>query len=68
MTDNPKIRIVVDEDATIVARIDAIAKSESISRSDVLRRAIRRLVFSMPQTSTFGVSPEVNNPDTLVEA
>ncbi len=61
MTDKPKIRIVVDEDAAIVAKLDAIAEAESISRSDVLRRAIRRLVFSVPTspTFTFGVSPEV---------
>ncbi len=59
MTDKPKIRIVVDEDAAIVAKLDAIAEAESISRSDVLRRAIRRLVFSVPTSPTFGVSPEV---------
>jgi predicted transcriptional regulator len=53
MTDKTKIRIVVDEDAAIVERLDAIAAAESISRADVLRRAIRRLVFSMPTVPTF---------------
>lgn len=43
-----KIRIVVDEDETIVAQIDAIAESEGLARADILRRAIRRLLFSMP--------------------
>lgn len=58
MTDKPKIRIVVDEDAEIVARLDAIAAAESISRSDVLRRAIRKLVFSSPTVPTFGNCPD----------
>lgn len=58
MTDKAKIRIVVDEDAAIVARLDAIADAESISRADVLRRAIRRLVFSTPAVPTFGDAPE----------
>lgn len=48
MSDKAKIRLVVDEDAAIVARLDAIAEAEGIARSDVLRRAIRRLLFSMP--------------------
>ena len=61
MTDKPKIRIVVDEDATIVERLDAIAAAESISRADVLRRAIRRLVFSTPTVSTFGTISEPEN-------
>lgn len=61
MTDKPKIRIVVDEDAAIVERLDAIAAAESISRADVLRRAIRRLVFSTPTVSTFGTISEVDD-------
>jgi hypothetical protein len=62
MTDKPKVRIVVDEDAAIVARLDAIAEAESISRADVLRRAIRRLVFSAPAVPAFGSDPE---PETV---
>lgn len=57
MTEKPKIRIVVDEDAAIVAKLDIIAEAESISRSDVLRRAIRRLIFSST-VPTFGNTPE----------
>lgn len=60
MTDKPKVRIVVDEDAAIVERLDAIAAAESISRADVLRRAIRRLVFSMPNVPTFEKSSEID--------
>lgn len=52
MTDKNKIRIVVDEDAAIVARIDEIAEAEGIARADILRRAIRRLLFSMPSVLT----------------
>lgn len=62
MTDKSKIRIVVDEDAAIVALLDMIAEAESISRADVLRRAIRRLVFSSPAKPTFGNSPEETEP------
>lgn len=52
MTDKSKIRIVVDEDESIVKQLDAIAEAEGIARSDVLRRAIRRLLFSMPNVLT----------------
>lgn len=61
MTDKEKVRIVVDEDKAIVDRLDAIAAAESISRADVLRRAIRRLVFSSPTLSTFGTIAEPEN-------
>lgn len=63
MTDKEKIRIVVDEDKAIVDRLDAIAAAESISRADVLRRAIRKLVFSSPAVSTFGTIAEPENID-----
>lgn len=52
MTDKQKIRIVVDEDADIVARLDALAVPEGLSRADMLRRAIRRLIFSSPNILT----------------
>lgn len=64
MTDKQKIRLVVDEDVAIVAKLDAIAADEGIARSDVLRRAIRRLVFSSPTVPTFGNNPEVDLPTT----
>jgi hypothetical protein len=48
ISDKPKICLVVDEESAIVARLDAIAAAEGIARSDVLRRAIRRLLFSLP--------------------
>lgn len=47
-----KIRLVVDEDENIVKQIDAIAEAEGIARADVLRRAIRRLLFSLPSVIT----------------
>ena len=52
MSDKTKIRIVVDEDAEIVARLDALAAPEGLSRADMLRRAIRRLLFSAPNVLT----------------
>jgi hypothetical protein len=63
-----KIRLVVDEDAAIVARLNAIAEAEGIARSDVLRRAIRRLLFSMPSIPTFGNPPEVTETTEPVNA
>lgn len=57
MTDKPKIRIVVDVDAGVVAQLDIIAEAESISRADVLRRAIRGLL-SLSTVPTFGNTPE----------
>jgi predicted transcriptional regulator len=36
---------VVDEDAAIVAQLDRIANAESISRADILRRAIRQFLL-----------------------
>lgn len=53
-----KIRIVVDEDASIVARLDALAETEGLSRSDMLRRAIRRLLFSLPAVPEIGINPK----------
>lgn len=64
MTDTAKIRIVVDEDARIVARLDAIADAESISRADVLRRAIRQLLFSS-SVPTSGKSPKETESVTV---
>lgn len=61
--DKQKIRIVVDEDAEIVARLDALAESEGLSRSDLLRRAIRRLVFSLPKISADGNIPSEELPE-----
>lgn len=57
MTEKTKIRIVVDEDAEIVGKLDAMAEVEGITRSDMMRRAIRRLVFSSPTVPTFGNVP-----------
>lgn len=57
MTDKQKIRIVVDEDADIVARLDALAAPEGLSRADMLRRAIRRLLFSSPNILTDEKNP-----------
>lgn len=64
MTVKPKIRIVVDEDESIVLRLDAIAESEGIARSDILRRAIRRLLFSMPNVLTDEKFPSDQRPAT----
>lgn len=43
-----RIRLVVDEDVEIVERLDALARQEGLSRSDMLRRAIRLLITTSP--------------------
>lgn len=68
MSEKSRIRIVVDEDPAIIARLDAIAERESLSRSDVVRRAIRRLVFSLPTGSTDGIIPEVETEPADIAA
>jgi len=57
MTDKAKIRLVVDEDEQIVQKIDAMAEAEGLSRSDILRRAIRRLLF-LSTVPTSGNDPK----------
>jgi metal-responsive CopG/Arc/MetJ family transcriptional regulator len=57
-----KIRITVDEDPAIVERIDALANAEGLSRNDILRRAIRRLLFSLSNGSIDGSNPSVEQP------
>ena len=68
MTDKSKIRLVVDEDAAIVARLDAIAEAEGIARSDVLRRAIRRLLFSLPNVPANENIPATYLPESIETA
>jgi len=62
MISKTKIRIVVDEDQAIVAQIDAIAEAEGLARADVLRRAIRRLIFSTPNVLTSDKLSHENQP------
>lgn len=60
-----KVRLVVDEDESIVKRIDAIAEAEGVARADILRRAIRRLLFSLPSVIT---SDNLSEEDEQVAA
>ena len=50
MTDKTKIQVTVTEDAELIARIDDIAEREGLKRADILRRAIRTWLFSLPNT------------------
>ena len=63
MTDKTRTRIVVDEDDQIIQKIDAIADAEGLSRSDILRRAIRRYLLSLSAVPESG-----NNPQEQVAA
>lgn len=56
--DEEKVKLSVDEDFRIVARLDAIAEAEGTSRAALVRRAIRQLVFSSPALPAFGNIPE----------
>jgi hypothetical protein len=58
-----KIRITVDEDPAIVARMDALADAEGLSRNDIMRRAIRRLLFSLTSGSIDGSNPSIEQPE-----
>lgn len=62
MTEKEQVKITFDEEAGIISRLDAIAESEGTSRAALIRRAIRRLVFSSPIIPTFGNEPEVKTP------
>lgn len=67
MISKGKIRLVVDEDEAIVSRLDQIAEAEGLARADVLRRAIRRLLFSMPCVLTDeNLSTEITQADVTV--
>lgn len=55
-----KQRITLDEDEKIVQRIDEIATSEGLSRSDIYRRAIR---FFLASDSIHRIIPNVEAAD-----
>jgi predicted transcriptional regulator len=55
-----KARITIDEEPAIAERLDELAKAEGLSRSDIVRRAIRLLV--MPKGSISGTIPQVAQP------
>ena len=60
-----KIRITVDEDPKIVEQIDALASAEGLSRNDIMRRALRRLLFSLPKSSMDGNSSSLEPADPI---
>lgn len=63
-----KVRITVDEDPAIVARIDALADAEGLSRNDIMRRAIRRLLFSLTSGSIDGSNLSKEQPESAAVA
>lgn len=52
-----KVRITVDEEPAIVAQMDALANAEGLSRNDIMRRAIRNMLFSLPAGSIQRTNP-----------
>lgn len=63
-----KVRITVDEDPAIVARMDALADAEGLSRNDIMRRAIRRLLFSLTSGSIDGSNLSKEQPESAAVA
>lgn len=60
MTSTPKISVTYMEDPDLVTRIDTIADSEGLKRADILRRAVRRYLSSLPSGSFEGSVPSKN--------
>ena len=58
-----KVTFSIVEDAHIIALLDQMAEEEGTSRGAIVRRAIRRLLLSLPTAPTFAnISEEENNP------
>lgn len=49
--------VTLNEDIDIVQKLDTIAADEGTSRSALVRRAIRQMLFSVPNIPTFGNIP-----------
>lgn len=63
MTGKPKKakrQLTVLETVEIAAMIDAQAEREGVDRADILRRAIRNYIFSLPDSSVHGTNPQTN--------
>lgn len=58
MEDSRKITFSVVDDIEIVELLDRMADEEATSRGAIVRRAIRRLLFSLPTVPTFTDNPE----------
>lgn len=59
-----KLTVTFLEERAIVAELDRRGAAEGADRSTLIRRAIRKLLFSMPEVPTFEYSPEQAEPIT----
>lgn len=64
MSENTKIQVTVVEDTSIIDRIDTIAAAEGLKRADILRRAIRFWLISLPVSSINGSDPQKTQQTT----
>lgn len=64
MPSTGKVRITVDEESFIVEKLDALASAEGLSRNDIMRRAIRRFLFSLSSGSFEGTITPKEQPAT----
>lgn len=58
MTEKVQTKVSFDEDIDIMRRVDEIAESEGTSRAAIIRRAIRRMLLSLPTVPTSGYIPQ----------
>lgn len=62
MDDTRKVTFSIQEDADVLDRLDRLAEKEGTSRSAIIRRAIRQLLFSLSIVPENGNSPETDQP------
>jgi hypothetical protein len=43
-----KLRVTFDDERTIIEQIDRLAANEAVARADMIRRALRQLLLTMP--------------------
>jgi len=61
MSEKIRTKVSFDEDVDVMDRIDAIAELEGTSRTAIIRRALRRLLLSLPTIPTSELQSEQNN-------
>lgn len=65
MSEPERIQVTVVEDTAIIAHIDRIAQHEGLKRSDILRRAIRHWLRSLPDGSINGSLPQMEEVEPI---
>ena len=58
MSDDQRIRIILVEDLDVIDKLDKMAKREGTTRTALIRRALRQMLFLLPSNSTYGIEPQ----------